>query len=64
MLGNCKKTSGEDEMGNNIEGLDMEESAWVCRFMMACGRGEKFTERAPSEAAAEHVLKTFEDMGY
>ena len=51
-------------MVNNIDGLNAEENAWACRFMMACGRGENFTERAPSKAAAEYVLKTLEDMGY
>ena len=51
-------------MSNNIDGLNEVESSWVCRFMQSCRDRIEFTESAPSEAAANYIIKTFKDMGY
>ena len=51
-------------MVSNIDGFDTEESEWICDFEKACLDGVEFNKPAPSKAAAEHIIKTFKDMGY
>ena len=54
-----------NEKNNNIEEMSKKENLWVCKFLDACLKGERFdieNNPVPSDAALEKVTKIIENV--